>query len=139
MSGQGRSREGGCLCGAVRYRCVGEPLWVAHCHCRSCRRASGSVVMTWAGYRGENYGIIEGSPLGHESSKGVTRRFCGDCGTPLSYQSERYPGEVHITVGSLDHPEDMPPRGHVFTEEQISWLHIADDLPRFAKTSADEA
>ena len=129
---------GGCLCGAVRYRCVGEPLWVAHCHCRSCRRAAGSVVMTWAGYRGENYRIIEGSPLGHESSKGVTRRFCGDCGTPLSYQSERYPGEVHITVGSLDHPEDCPPRGHVFTGEQISWLHIADDLPRFAKTGADE-
>ena len=137
MSGQDRSREGGCLFGAVRYRCVGEPLWVAHCHCRSCRRASGSVVMTWAGYSGENYRIIRGSPLGHESSKGVTRRFCGDCGTPLSYQSERCPGEVHITVGSLDHPEDCPPRGYVSIEEQISWLHIADDLPRFAKTGAD--
>ena len=65
MSRQERSIEGGCLCGAVRYRCVGEPLWVAHCHCQSCRRASGSVVMTWAGFRGENYRFIQGSPLGH--------------------------------------------------------------------------
>ena len=62
----------------------------------------------------------------------------GDCGTPITYESVRWPDEVHITVGSLDHPEDMPPQGHVFTEEQIPWFHIADELPRFAKTSSDE-
>ena len=132
------TREGGCLCGAVRYRIQGAPNWVAHCHCNSCRRACGSVVMTWAGYPAENYEIFQGTPKRHESSKHAWRRFCGDCGTPLTYESERYAGEVHITVGSLDHPEDMPPQSHVFTEEQISWFHIADDLPRYAKTGADE-
>ena len=138
MTDADQTREGGCLCGAVRYRCVGEPLWVAHCHCKSCRRACGSVVLPWAGYPAENHEIIEGSPRSHESSKGVRRGFCGDCGTPLTYESERYPGEVHITVGSLDDPEALPPRSHVFTEEQISWLHIEDGLPRFAKTGGDE-
>ena len=138
MTDADQTREGGCLCGAVRYRCVGEPLWVAHCHCHSCRRASGSVVLPWAGYPAENFEIIKGSPRSHESSKGVRRRFCGDCGTPLTFESERYANEVHITVGSLDDPEALPPRGHVFTEEQISWLHIEDGLPRFAKTGGDE-
>ncbi len=138
MTGHEPSHEGGCLCGAVRYRVHGTPLWVAHCHCQSCRRTCGSVVMTWAGIASENYQIIQGSPRSHQSSKGVRRRFCAECGTPLTYESERYPNEVHITVGSLDRPEDMPSRGHVFTEEQIPWLRIADDLPRFAKTSGDE-
>ena len=68
MSGQDKSREGGCLCGAVRYRIQGAPNWVAHCHCNSCRRACGSVVMTWAGYPAENYRITRGSPRRHESS-----------------------------------------------------------------------
>ena len=138
MTDQNQSREGGCLCGAVRYRILGKPKWVAHCHCHSCRRASGSVVLTWAGYASETFEIIKGEPRRVESSKDTWRRFCGDCGTPLSYESDRWPGEVHITVGSLDHPEDMPPRSHVFTEEQISWLHIADALPRYAKTGGDE-
>ena len=138
MTDADQTREGGCLCGAVRYRCVGEPLWVAHCHCKSCRRACGSVVLPWAGIASENFEIIKGSPRSHESSKGVRRGFCGNCGTPLTFESERYPGEVHITVGSLDDPEALPPRGHVFTEEQISWLHIEDGLPRFAKTGGDE-
>ena len=132
------TREGGCLCGAVRYRVLGKPNWVALCHCRSCRRSCGSVIMTWAGYPAGNYAVIRGSPRRHASSTDVTRGFCGDCGTPLSFESDRWPGEVHITVGSLDRPEDMPPRSHVFTEEQIPWLHIADDLPRFAKTGGDE-
>ncbi len=131
-------REGGCLCGAVRYRCSGKPLWVAHCHCNSCRRACGSVVMTWAGYASESFEITRGSPKRHDSSMGAWRHFCGDCGTPITYESVRYPDEVHITVGSLDHPEDMPPQGHVFTEEQIPWFHIADELPRFAKTSSED-
>lgn len=124
--------EGGCLCGAVRYACSGEPLWVAHCHCQSCRRASGSVILTWAGFRPDNVGFGDASPRYRESSPGVRRGFCG---TPITFESERYPGEVHITVGSLDRPEDMPPQGHVFTEEQIAWFHVADDLPKHAKTS----
>ncbi len=132
------SREGGCLCGAVRYRCRGEPLWVAHCHCNSCRRACGSVVLPWAGYDGRAFAVIKGEPHRFQSSPGAWRQFCPSCGTPLTYQSERYPDEVHITVGSLDNPEEVPPRGHVFTEEQISWLHIEDGLPRFAKTGRDE-
>jgi len=33
---------GGCLCGAVRYRCDGEPMMAGHCHCEDCRRTSGT-------------------------------------------------------------------------------------------------
>jgi hypothetical protein len=55
----------------------------------------------------------------------VTRSFCGRCGTPLTYEGARWPGEVHVLVGSLDRPEDFPPTGNAFAEERLHWLHLA--------------
>jgi hypothetical protein len=59
------------------------------------------------------------------SSPGVTRTFCGRCGTPLTYAGERWPGEVHVLVGSMDRPQDFPPSGDAFVEEKLPWLHLA--------------
>ena len=128
------NHEGGCLCGAVRYVGRGAPRWVAHCHCRSCRLALGAVVLTWAGFPTNNYEVTKGSPRFNESSPGVRRSFCAACGTPLTFESERFPGEVHITVGSLDNADVMKPQSHVFTQEKIAWLHLDDDLPKHAAT-----
>jgi hypothetical protein len=55
----------------------------------------------------------------------VIRSFCGRCGTPLTYEGDRWPGEVHLLVGTLDHPERVTPRGHAFAEERLPWLHLA--------------
>lgn len=129
---------GGCLCGAVRYRVSGAPLWVAHCHCQSCRKASGAPVLTFAGFHADRYEITGSEPVRYPSSPGVTRAFCGRCGTPLSYEAERYAGEVHVTISSLDRPEDFPPQGHVWTEDRIPWFETADDLPRHPRTSGDD-
>ncbi len=131
-------QEGGCLCGAVRYRVTGAPMWVAHCHCESCRKASGAPVVTFAGYTDETFQYIEGAPARMHSSPGVTRSFCPTCGTPLTYQAERCAGEVHVTVASLDHPEAFPPDRHVWVSERLPWFNLADDLPRHAGFSSGE-
>ena len=52
---------GRCLCGKVRYRTTAAPLWVAYCHCPSCRRATGSVIAPYAGYRPQDL-VFEGEP-----------------------------------------------------------------------------
>ena len=130
--------EGGCLCGAVRYRCTGAPLWVAHCHCESCRRATGGAVVTWAGFARDRVTFTAGWPQRYASSPGVTRSFCSHCGTPLTYEAERCADEVHFAIGTFDRPEALPPTSHVFDAERISWLHLADDLPRYAGLGRDD-
>jgi hypothetical protein len=131
------AEQGGCLCGEVRYRVSGTPLWAAYCHCESCRRASGSVVLPYAGFDEQNFEIVEGEPVRFNSSPGVTRSFCRRCGSPLTYEGERFPGEVHITLGCLDRPDAFAPTAHVWTEDRIAWLTFADGLPHYERTSAE--
>ena len=131
------SREGGCLCGAIRYRFEGEPLWVAHCHCTSCRRNTGAAFATFVGVRASGFTYLLGAPQRFESSPGVFRSFCGRCGTPLTYEAEKYPGEVHLNIGSLDEPDPFRPQAHVHVAQQIGWLELADSLPRYAQTSRE--
>ena len=117
---------GGCLCGAVRYRARGEPKWVAYCHCESCRRATGAPVTAYAGFERENVEWQAGEPASFASSEGVRRGFCARCGTPLTYEGARWPTEVHLHLGTLDHPELVRPTGQAFAEERLPWLHLTD-------------
>jgi hypothetical protein len=117
---------GGCLCGAVRYRAQGAPKWIANCHCASCRRATGAPMATFAGFETGRFSYAAGRPVRFPSSPGVVRSFCGLCGTPLTYEGARWPGEVHVLVGSLDRPEDFAPTRNAFAEERLPWLHLAD-------------
>jgi hypothetical protein len=123
---EGIEFAGGCLCGAVRYRAGAEPIWVAYCHCASCRRATGAPVTAYAGFPAAAFTYVAGAPAHHVSSPGVRRSFCSRCGTPLTYEGERWPGEVHVLLGTLDRPERLEPQRHAFREEQIPWLRLDD-------------
>jgi hypothetical protein len=116
---------GRCLCGQTRYRATGTPLWVAHCHCASCRRATGAPITTYAGFAAEHFAYTAGEPKRFASSEGVSRSFCGHCGTPLTYEGARWPGEVHVLVGTLDRPEAVTPTREAFAEERLPWMQLA--------------
>lgn len=124
-------REGGCLCRAVRYRATGKPIWVVHCHCTSCRRAAGAAFATWVGYRAEQIRFEdETQRRRYASSPGVSRSFCAVCGTPLTFEGEEFPGELHIMAGTLDDPGSVRPTHHVWTKEAVPWSIHADGLKR---------
>lgn len=130
-------RTGRCLCRAVTFIARGEPRWVAHCHCESCRRATSSAIATYAGFSTSDVEWTGEPPAQYRSSPGVIRRFCRTCGSPLSFEGERWPDEIHLFVPSFDEPETFRPAVHVHIEEQLRWLHLADQLPRYAKTARD--
>ncbi len=122
--------QGRCLCGACIFELMGEHNWVGNCHCESCRRATASPFTTWLGQENGRWRLLGDVPLEYESSPGNTRGFCGKCGSPTFYQSERFPNERHFYVALLDHPEDVEPTTHFHADEMLPWIHLSDDLPR---------
>ena len=121
--------EGGCLCGAVRYRL--QPPWLdaGFCHCRLCQRASGAPVMAWGSIDETRFAYTRGQPARFASSTQAIREFCPHCGTALTFRTSRQPGLVDFTLASLDHPEQISPQYHIWTSRQLPWLMLADTLP----------
>ena len=68
------TRRGGCQCGQIRFEAEGAPIWVAHCHCADCRRATASALATYAGFHKDRVRFTAGQPADYHSSPGVTRR-----------------------------------------------------------------
>lgn len=123
-------RTGRCLCGAVRYRAEPPWKWVDHCHCASCRRATSSPLTTFFCVPLNRFGWTQGEPKVFMSSPDVRRRFCGACGTPLSYEIDDLDGEIHLYVATLDDDAGMVPGKHAFWSERVAWLTINDDVPK---------
>ncbi len=131
-------RHGGhCLCRATRFAAQGAPDWVAHCHCESCRRATASPVTTFAGYKDAAVNWSGEAPRVFNSSPGVARGFCGRCGTPLFYRTERRPEDIDLYLSTFEDPTAFEPQFHVFAAEQLAWLRMGDGLPRYAGGGAD--
>lgn len=129
--------RGRCLCGKVAYEFEGDVNWCGHCHCESCRRNTSSVVATFIGVPRAAFRFTGAEPKAYISSKGVRRLFCPHCGSPIAYDADAYPDEIHFYIGTLEHPQDRPPHFHVFHDEKLPWFEINDDLPRHAGSLAD--
>ncbi|MEM7378836.1 MAG: GFA family protein, partial [Pseudomonadota bacterium] len=127
-------RAGGCLCGAVRYRVASAPKWTALCHCESCRRAASAPVVAWMGFEVEQVSW-QGERQFYKSSEIALRSFCPSCGSPMSFESTRWPGEVHLYGASLDAPDTFVPQLHCHRGEHLAWLRIDDTLPSFEATA----
>lgn len=126
--------EGGCHCGAVRYRAGGRPFDVTHCHCVDCRRTSGAAFVTWFSVATPDLAFTRGTPARRASSPGVERTFCAACGTALTYQRRDRVSDIDVTACSLDDPVAVAPEDHIWTQQQVPWVRIADGLPRHATT-----
>ncbi len=127
---------GRCLCGAIRYRAPSTPKWTALCHCDSCRRSASAPYVAWMGFAAESV-LWTGERHFYKSSEIATRGFCPDCGTQLSFESTRWPGEIHLYAVSLDDPEAYVPQLHCHVDERLSWVEIHDDLPKYQGTVAE--
>ena len=128
--------EGGCLCGGIRYRVSGD-CGVTHCHCIHCRKLGGTAFVTWVEAARSNFDWLQGQPAEFTPRPGVTRSFCANCGSPLTYQNHEYPDSIDVTAGSLDDPSGLEPDDHVWFDRRLPWLQIGDDLPRYGRGRRD--
>ena len=124
---------GGCFCGAVRFEIQGPERFACFCHCHSCQHAVGAPVVSWATYLRESFHVTAGELRTYSSSPGVTRGICATCGTSISYEHTDRPGEIDLTLNSLDDPSAPVLKAHIWTEDKASWFQIGDDLPVYER------
>jgi hypothetical protein len=124
--------QGGCLCGSVRFRVSPPTRFVAHCHCAYCRSAQGAAFVTWVGVPDAQFAWASGEDrvTWYASSTPSRRGFCSTCGTTLFFRSDAAPGETHVVLTAFDGPIDKAPSAHVFYDQHVDWVTLADDLPR---------
>lgn len=116
------TNSGRCLCGDVRFAIEGEPIWVGHCHCESCRRGAGAPLVTFAGYRNNQWSWTGITPAYFASSPGARRYFCQKCGSSVAFESSRFPNEFHFHVALFDDPENVTPNEQFYRRERLSWM-----------------
>ncbi len=123
--------EGGCLCGAVRYKSAAAAVESGYCHCSLCRRSTGAPVSTWVSFPVAAFSYSKGQPAIYASSSWGHREFCATCGTQICYRDSEGATTVDVNVGSLDDPAACSPQYHIHSIDRIAWFETADALPRY--------
>ena len=126
--------EGGCLCGAVRYRLSAKPNFVYFCHCLDCQKESGSPFVTDMEID-RTAVTITGSLTRYtrtgDSGKSIHRNFCARCGTTVLTEFDVDPKHVSIKACSLDDPSGLRPDRHLYTVRMQPWVKLNDGLTRY--------
>jgi hypothetical protein len=122
--------QGGCLCGAVRYEASKSLTKVTYCHCSRCRRWHGHVGAYCAVDR-DGFAFVESRGLRwFDSSPGVRRGFCGECGSSLLWDEDGLP-KMAICAGTLDAPTGLASKAHIYVGSKGDYYEIHDDLLKF--------
>lgn len=130
-------RDGGCLCGAVRFRAAGKPGHVCTCACKMCQRHTGAPIAAWATFPLASV-TWSGAPRRVRASSAIARRsFCGECGSALTWEGETQPGEIDLAVGAFDDNTDLAPDFHLWCEARPPWFDTTDDKKRYRRSSKD--
>ncbi|RYE80475.1 MAG: GFA family protein [Oxalobacteraceae bacterium] len=125
------SAEGGCTCGAVRYRIASAPLIVHCCHCRWCQRESGAAFALNAMIEADRVASLGVQPevIDTPSESGAGQRIarCPTCKVAVwSHYSGAGPVVSFVRVGTLDNPDLLPPDVHIFTSSRQPWLELPE-------------
>jgi len=126
--------SGGCQCGAVRFRIEGALGEASVCHCRMCQKAFGAFYAPLVSVAPERLEWTRGAPKRFPSSNLVLRGFCGDCGTPLTYEAL---DGIALAIGAFDNPAEIAPVIQWGIENKLPYVDSVHRLPG-KDTMADE-
>jgi hypothetical protein len=127
-------REGGCACGAVRYRVTSDPLFVHCCHCLNCQRQTGSAFVINILIEADRVELLAGEPQRVDvprddgSMQQVFR--CPVCQVAL-YSIYTRPEVNFVRAGTLDDPSSVSPDVHIYTKSKVPWVTLPESVPAF--------
>jgi hypothetical protein len=127
--------EGGCACGAVRYRLESAPMFVHCCHCRDCQRQTGSAFVLNALIETDRITLLAGAPepvpVPTDSGRPHDIWRCPVCRTALWSDYGRRPALRFVRTGTLDDPSALAPDVHIYTRSKLPWLALPEAVPAF--------
>jgi hypothetical protein len=125
-------REGGCTCGAVRYRLASEPLFIHCCHCLNCQRQTGSAFVINLLIEANRVELLSGEPQPVDVPRddGSRQRIyrCPSCQVAV-YSEYGWPQLLFVRGGTLDEPSTVAPDVHIYTRSKLPWITIPDGVP----------
>ena len=128
------AREGGCACGAVRYRLTSDPLFTHCCHCLNCQRQTGSAFVINLLIEADRVELLAGAPQAVEVPRddGSKQRIsrCPTCQVAV-YSDYGRPEVLFVRAGTLDQPGSVTPDVHIFTKSKLSWVTLPESVPAF--------
>jgi len=129
--------QGGCYCGALRFRAEGDSLFKGQCHCRECQYFSGGHPNVVIGMPENGFAYTKGAAKQfrrNDLPNPVTREFCAACGTHVLTKTPNLPGAVLIKVGTLDDPSVFgAPQMVIFTIDKQPFHHVPEGVPAFER------
>ena len=127
-------REGGCACGAIRYRLTSDPLFIHCCHCLNCQRQTGSAFVINLLIEADRVELLAGDPhpVDVPRDDGSKQRIfrCPTCQVAVFSEYGR-PEVRFVRGGTLDQPSGVVPDVHIFTKSKVSWVTLPDSAPAF--------
>jgi hypothetical protein len=127
-------REGGCACGAVRYRLTSEPLFIHCCHCLNCQQQTGSAFVINVLIEADRVELLAGDlkPVDVPRDDGSTQRIfrCSACQVAIFSEYGR-PEIRFVRAGTLDRPSSVEPDVHIFTKSKLPWVTLPESTPAF--------
>ena len=130
-----KTLEGGCGCGAVRYRLTDEPIFVNNCHCRLCQRQTGTGSAVNAFIESGKLEQLSGELSEHELATGsggtqiIVR--CATCGTPVWSHYRLGRKAAAVRVGTLDDPSAVRPDAAIYVADRPAWAPLPEGVPQF--------
>jgi hypothetical protein len=127
--------EGGCACGALRYRLALAPMFVHCCHCRDCQRQTGSAFVINALIETDRVillsGELEAVPVPTDSGRPHAIYRCARCHTAVWSDYGGVSALRFVRVGTLDEPSALPPDVHIYTRSKLPWVALPQGVPAF--------
>lgn len=126
--------EGGCSCGAIRYRLLDDPLFVHCCHCRNCQRQTGSTYVVNILIEAAKV-ELSGEPVRVPVQRSGKQRQqiyrCAECQIAV-YSTYTRAGVWFVRAGTLDDPAAIAPDVHIYTRSKVPWVELPESTPAFA-------
>lgn len=126
--------DGGCSCGAIRYRLTSEPLFTHCCHCLNCQRQTGSAFVVNLLIEADRVELLAGAPRPVDVPRddGSAQRIfrCPSCQVAVYSQYGR-PDVLFVRAGTLDDPSQVAPDVHIYTRSKLDWVALPPSVPAF--------